>query len=224
MSPPAVPTPRSSRQPDDGLAAMSPSLKALAARGVERVCAKGRVLINEGDVGDTIYIILRGKLRVFSEDEDGHQVTYGHYGPGEYMGELGLDGGPRSASVEAVEKSVVSMVTRVTLQHHLSEDPAFAFELMNKLINRVRMLTQRTRDLALNDAYGRLVNLLNRMAVAQPDGTRLTSEPMTQAQIAEYIGCGRTMVARLLTTLDDNGHLRREDRRYRILRPLPPKS
>jgi len=201
----------------------SASLRALAARGVSHTYRKGAVLITEGDVGDTIFINLAGKLRAFSAGQDDREVTYGHYGPWEYVGEIGLDGSPRSANVEAVERTTVSVITRPTLQQHLREDPEFAFEMMNKLIFRVRVLTQRTRDMALNDAYGRLSNLLNRMAVPQPDGTRLTLEPMTHVQLSEFIGCSRGMVTRLINDLVRGGCVVQEKHCYRLRRALPPK-
>jgi CRP/FNR family transcriptional regulator, cyclic AMP receptor protein len=201
----------------------SPSLRALAARGVERVYRKGSVLITEGDFGDTIYIVLAGKLRAYSVGDDDREITYGYYGAGEYVGELGLDGGPRSVSVEAVEKTTVSIIARATLDRHLAEDPAFAFELIDKLIHRVRSLTTRTRDLALNDVYGRLAKLLDDTAQPQPDGTRLTADPLTHEQLAQHLGCSRAMVTRLLNDLARNGCLTVERQRYRLLRPLPPK-
>jgi CRP/FNR family cyclic AMP-dependent transcriptional regulator len=203
--------------------AASASLTALALRGVERSYRKGAQLITEGDVGDTLFIILSGRLRAYSVGDDDREITYGHYGPGEYVGELGLDGGARSASVEAVEKTRVSVVTRATLNQYLADDPQFAFELMNKLIFRVRALTARTRGLALNDVYGRLVALLDGMAVVQPDGSRLTSDPMTHEQLAKHLGCSRAMVTRLLVSLCRHGSLVQERQHYRLLRPLPPK-
>lgn len=201
----------------------TPSLHALAARGVERSYRKGTVLITEGDVGDTLYVILAGRLRAFSVGSDEREITYGYYGPGEYVGELGLDGGPRSVSVEAAERTTVSVVAKATLQRHLAEDPQFAFEMMSKLSFQVRSLTLRTRDLSLNDVYGRLANLLNRLAVGQPDGSRLTPEPMTHAQLSRQLGCSRAMVTRLLGGLVQHGSLAQEQHLYRLLRPLPPK-
>lgn len=202
---------------------MSPSLRALAARGTERTYRKGAALITEGDFGDTIYVILAGKLRAYSISDDEREITYGYYGPGEYVGELGLDGGPRSVTVEAAERTTVSVVVRATLDRHLAEDPGFAFELIDKLIRRVRSLTTRTRDLALNDVYGRLAKLLQDSALPQPDGTRLTADPMTHDQLAKHLGCSRAMVTRLLKDLTRNGCLVAERQRYRLLRPLPPK-
>ena len=49
--------------------------------------------------------ILSGRLRVFSAGDRDREITYGVYGPAEYLGEMSLDGGPRSASVETLESS-----------------------------------------------------------------------------------------------------------------------
>ena len=172
-------------------------------------------------MGDTLYIVRSGRLRVYASDVDGRTITYGLYGPGDYVGEMSLDGGPRSASVEAAEKCTVVAVSRALLRQHLRDDPEFAFELMTKLIFRLRMLTLRTRDMALHDVYGRLANLLNRLAVEQPDGSRLTPDRMTHLQLSELLGCSRAMVTRLLNGLERNGCLRQERQRYRLLRALP---
>ena len=56
------------------------SLSALAARGVVRRYRKGTVLIEEGDVSDTLYIILSGGVRIYSSGERGREVTHGTYG------------------------------------------------------------------------------------------------------------------------------------------------
>ncbi|MFX8156667.1 cyclic nucleotide-binding domain-containing protein, partial [Acinetobacter baumannii] len=81
------------------LLALPPALRLLAARGMARSWRKGVVLIDEGSVGDNLYLILSGSLRAYSCDARGREITYGVYGPGEYVGEMSLDGGPRSASV-----------------------------------------------------------------------------------------------------------------------------
>ena len=201
----------------------SDTLRVLAGRGMSQTYRKGAVLITEGDVGDTIFINLAGKLRDFSVDSDDREATCGHYGLWEYVGEIGLDGSPRSANVEAVEKTTVAVITRPTLQQHLREDPEFAFEMMNKRIFRVRVMTQRIRNMALNDSYCRLSNLLNGMAAKKRDGTRLTLEPMTHAQLSAFIGCSREMVTRLLNDLMRGGCLVQEKHSYRLRRALPPK-
>ena len=81
------------------IAALSPSLRALALRGTVRNYKKNSVILNEGDVGESVFVLLQGSVKVFSTDEDGREITYGTIEAGDYFGEMSLDGGPRSASV-----------------------------------------------------------------------------------------------------------------------------
>ena len=80
--------------------ALSAALLAqLAQRGDARSFARNTVLITEGDASDSLYILVIGELKVFTRDQKGRELTYGVLLPGEFFGELLLDGGPRSASV-----------------------------------------------------------------------------------------------------------------------------
>lgn len=200
---------------------MSGSLRDLAARGEPRLVAKGRLLIQEGDVGNTLFIILSGRLRAFSRSaHSDREVTYGEYLPGEYIGELSLDGGPRSADVMTLTGSWVVLVTRATLEQHIAEQPAFAFELLSKVIRRTRAATLSLRAVALNDVYGRVAWLLNERAVAQADGTRLCG-PLTHLDMASLLGCTRPMVSRVMKELERGGYARREGDLTRLLKGLP---
>ena len=202
--------------------ALSASLRTLARRVVVKTYRKGTQLIEEGDHGDTLYIILAGRLRSYSSNYKGKELTYGIYGPGDYLGEMSLDGGPRSASVITLEPSTCAVVTRHTLEQHLREEPAFAFELLAKVIRRARAATLSAKQMALNDVYGRLVALFNELAVAQPDGTRLIEERLTHLDISMRLGCAREMVSRLLKELERGGYiLDMPGGRYRLMRVLP---
>ncbi len=188
--------------------ALSDAVRALARRGVVRPFRRGALLIQEGDVGDTIYIILSGRLRAFSVSADGERdITFDSYGPGEYVGEMGLDGGPRSANVEALEASRCAVITRPTLQAHLAEQPQFAFELLAKVIQRARAATKSARNMGLVDVYGRLKLLLQQLAQAEPDGSFVTRERLTHRDIASRLGCSREMVSRVLKELERGGDI-----------------
>jgi CRP/FNR family cyclic AMP-dependent transcriptional regulator len=216
MSPPP-----STDDANDGLARLSPAMRAVADRGAERRYRRGTLLIQEGEPGGTLYFIVRGRLRAFSARGDGQEFTFGFYGPGEYMGELSLDGGPRSASVIVEAPAVCRIVTRQTLEACIAQTPSLAFELLSKVIGRARDLSTRARDLALNDAYSRLAQLLRDGAVAQDDGTHWMPAPLTQEQLAGQVGCSRTMVTKLLGDLVRGGYVRTDQRRLRLIKPLP---
>jgi len=212
---PPVPT------PPDPLAALPESLRLLARRGELRRFRKGHRLIEDGDRGDTLFIIVSGRLRAFGSGDRDREITYGSYGPGEYLGEMSLDGGPRSANVEAVEASQCVVVTSQTLLRHIAEHPEFALELLAKVIRRARTATLSAKQLALNDVYGRLVLLLNELGEAQPDGTRLIAERPTHREMAQRMGCSREMVSRLLKDLEAGGYTAARGAALVIVRPLP---
>ncbi len=212
------------RAPTDPLAhpALSEPLRLLAQRGELRRYAKGALPIQEGDHGDTLLIIASGRLRAFSVHEgNGREITYGSYGPGEYVGEMSLDGGPRSASVMAIEPSLCAVVTRRTIEQFIAEHPAFAFELLAKVIRRARSATLTARQMALNDVYGRLKALLESMAQVQADGTRVIPERLTQQEIANRIGCTREMVGKVMRDLEGGGYIGEADKALVLLRGLP---
>ncbi len=202
-------------------AELPPELLRLAALGVQRRYRSRTVLIEEGDRGDTIYIVLQGRLRAFVSDARGREITLGYHGPGEYVGEMSLDGGPRSASVQAAEPTLCAVVTRETMLRHIAAEPAFALGLIVRLIKRARLATESARSMALLDVYSRLRRLLEERAQAQPDGTRCIVERLTHQAIASEIGCSREMVSRLMKDLEAGEYIGTAARRVVLLRQMP---
>ncbi|HOB94911.1 MAG TPA: Crp/Fnr family transcriptional regulator [Aquabacterium sp.] len=200
---------------------MSDALAALAERGEQRRYRKGTLLIQEGDQGDTLFIIHSGKLRVFSAGDNDREITYGVYGAGEYLGEMSLDGGPRSASVITLEASVCTVVGRRTLERFIAERPEFAFELLAKVIRRARSATLSARQLALNDVYGRLKALLLGLAQVQDDGTQRVVDRLTHQEMANRLGCSREMVSRLMKDLERGGYVTVDGHQFALNKPLP---
>ncbi|MEX1166177.1 MAG: Crp/Fnr family transcriptional regulator [Hydrogenophaga sp.] len=199
-------------------------MAALARMGAQRSYRPGALLIQEGDTGDTLYIVQEGRLRAFLGDESGKELTLGVYGPLEYVGEMSLDGGPRSANVEAVVPTICSVVSRADLLAYIAQEPEFALELMGRLIRRARLATESARSVALIDVYGRLVRLLNGAADASAggeDAAQPLRERMTHQQIAHHLACSREMVSRLLKDLELGGYIEVRDRWIWLLKPLP---
>ncbi len=207
----------------DQLPGASEALKALARRGVVKAYPRRQLLIEEGQSGETLLIILSGRLRAYCSGTNGREITFGTYGPGEYVGEMSLDGGPRSASVEAVERSLCVVVTRQTLERFVAEHPAFSFELLAKVIRRARAATVTARQMALNDVYGRLRLLLETHTEPAPDGTRRATQRLTHQDIAHLIGCSREMVSRILKDLERGGYVTSDAGHLVVLKAPPPR-
>ena len=196
---------------------------ALAARGTLRKYRKGTVLIEEGDKGESVFVINSGRVKVFSVDAQAREITYAVLGAGDYFGEMSLDGGPRSASVITMEAVECSVLTHDQVRAFMAEHPEFAFELLSTVIRRAREATRTARGFALEGAYTRLVAFLENAGKRQPDGRLILEEILTQQEIASRIGCGREMVSRMLKDLAAGGYVTLRARRYVVQRKLPVK-
>jgi CRP/FNR family cyclic AMP-dependent transcriptional regulator len=181
-------------------------LHALAAHALKRAFPRNAIIVNEGDRTDTLYVILEGRVKVYTGDADGREVVLSTHGPGEYFGEMVLDEGPRSASVMTLEPSRFLVVSKADLKDFLLRNPPFAVHLIEKLIDRVRQLTQNVKSLALMDVYGRVARLLLELA-REDHGKLVVGEKLTQQDIASRVGASREMISRILKDLSAWGYI-----------------
>ena len=203
------------------IAALSPALRRLALRGTVRSYRKNSVIINEGEVGESLFVLLQGRVKVYSNDSDGREITYNVVEQGDYFAEMWLDGGPRSASVMTLEPSVCSIVGRTALREHLAEEPDFALDLVTQVIRRARAATETARNMALLDVYGRvIVTLESQHGPARPDAP-VTLTQITHQNIANRVGASREMVSRLLKDLEKGGYIELGVKRITLLKKLP---
>jgi len=105
-------------------------LEALAKHGGTRTFPSGAILINEGDSTASTYIVLQGRVKAYASDEHGREVVLGEFGPGEYLGEMMLDGHTRSASVKALTPARLTMIRRGEFEQILGQRPDIAFQLI----------------------------------------------------------------------------------------------
>jgi CRP/FNR family cyclic AMP-dependent transcriptional regulator len=199
-----------------------PMVRELATRGQVRTFPKNAVIINEGDRGDSLYVLLSGKVKVYVSDDDGREMILDMYGPGDYVGEMALDGRPRSASVMTLEPTSCSVVTRDELRRAIGANPDIAMSLIATLIDRARIATDNVKNLALMDVYGRVARLL--LSLAKEDGGKLVvPERMTQQDIADRVGASRDMISRIFKDLTIGGYVTIENRTITIHRKPPPR-
>ena len=197
-----------------------PFVRELAALGRLRSYPKNTVFITEGDSSDSVFVVLSGRVKVFLSDTEGHEMILDTQGPGEYVGEMALDGKPRSASVMTLEPTSFSVVARDPIREAIRHDPDFALEMISKIIDRARLATSSVRDLALLDVYGRVARLLLNMAV-EHDGKLAIPEKLTQQEIAERVGASRDMVSRIFRDLTAGGYIKVENRMITITKKPP---
>ena len=195
-------------------------LAEISRRGVVRTYPKRTILVHEGDDSDSLYIVLQGSVRVYTETGDGKSYDLDTLGPGEYFGELALDGGPRAASVVTLEPTKCTLVAGRALREFIVQHPDFGTHLIHRLIGRIREMTEDARGLAHGRVYHRLIAELTRIAVTTVDGRRECPR-LTQVELANRLGTARPMVTRLLRDLRVGGYIAVEGKQIILLKKLP---
>jgi CRP/FNR family cyclic AMP-dependent transcriptional regulator len=196
-------------------------LSLLEQHANTRTFPKNAILITEGDDTDSLYIIQSGKVRIFMSNAEGKEIILNEQGPGEHFGELALvDDAPRSASVMALDKTQVSIISRQDFRKVLGKHPDIALSLIRDLSRRIRLLSENVKDLALLDVYGRVAKTLLGMA-KDIDGQLIIENRPTQQDVANHIGASREMVARILKDLETGGYITVTRKQILINEKLP---
>jgi len=167
-----------------------------------------------------VFVVLAGKVKVFISDTEGHEMILDTQGPGEYVGEMALDGNPRSASVMTLEPAQFAVLSRADFKSFLLEHPAVSLEVIQNLIRVARGLNRSVRNLAMLDVYGRVARTLLDLAVER-DGKMVIPERLTQKDIAARVGASREMINRVLRDLTIGGYVSVEGGRITINKAPP---
>jgi CRP/FNR family transcriptional regulator/CRP/FNR family cyclic AMP-dependent transcriptional regulator len=185
-------------------------IQALARLTTRRRYPKDTVVFFENEQGDTLFMILEGRVRVTILGDDGREVILSVLGPGDFFGEISLlDNEPRSATAIAAEESeLLLLLHRADFQGAMSENPSIGAALIRVLTTRLRRANHQISTLALLDVYGRVARVI--LDIAREEGRRLKDGRMafrraTHQELANRIGTTRETVTRMLKDLERQG-------------------
>lgn len=182
---------------------------------------RGEVLFNEFELGDRLYIVGEGKIKLGRSSGDGRENLMAVLGPGEMFGELSLfDPGPRSLAARAVSDSILYELQHQALVSVLEQDPSVATPLLAALATRLRRTNEALADLVFSDVPGRvakaLLDLSRRFGQKTDEGIRV-SHDLTQEELAQLVGASRETVNKALADFTTRGWVRREGRAIVLL-------
>ena len=182
-----------------------------------------RDVLTEGEIGDSLYMIESGRVKVFIGDEEGREIILKLLGTGHFFGEMAMiDQQPRSASVTTLEPSTFLILSHHAFEHCVERAPRIANMVLRVLAQRVREADRKIGTLALMDVYGRVASTLLELAVNQ-NGKLVVSEKLSQQDLANMVGASREMVNRILKDLSERGFIAVESKSITIInRELPP--
>lgn len=198
-------------------------LTGLSADFVSRQFRQGDMIFLQGDPGQSLYLIESGRVRIYVQEDSGHETSVIYYSTGDIFGELSvIDGLPRSASATALDDTVVLMLSRDRLRAHLRTMPQLAHNFMQALSVRVRYSTLQVGSRTLLDVPARLARKLLETAqlhgAVAADGVRL-NVTLTQSELASLIGATRESINKALAHLKREGVIRIDQNQITILDP-----
>ncbi len=137
-------------------------LERIAQVAIPRSFPKGARVFHEGDESDACYVIREGEVRVTREHSDGRAIALATLGPGELVGELAmLDGGVRSASVEALSDVELLAVSAGDMRGLLERNADITTKLVVKLAQRLRETNERISRQSFQTVPSRVAGVLS---------------------------------------------------------------
>jgi CRP/FNR family transcriptional regulator, cyclic AMP receptor protein len=197
------------------------SARALRRQMSEVKLSRGEHLFLEGQVGDRLYIVLDGKLKLTRAATDGRENLLAVLGPGEMFGELSLfDPRPRTQGASAVTEATVAALAHDALRQLLLERPEVSMHMMQALARRLRRANDVVSDLVFTDVPGRvaknLLDLADRFGEQERDGLHVHHD-LTQEELAQLVGASRETVNKALADFAARGWLQISARSVLIL-------
>ena len=182
---------------------------------------RGAVVFHEGEPGDSLYIVLAGKIKLGRRTADGRESLVAVMGPSDQFGELStFDPGPRTATAQAVTDVRLARISKPALRGWIANRPQIAEQLLRVLARRLRRTNNHLADLIFTDVPGRVAKQL--LQLAQKFGTveggqlRVTHD-LTQEELAQLVGASRETVNKALADFASRGWLRLEARAVVLL-------
>jgi CRP-like cAMP-binding protein len=170
---------------------------------------RGHRVFEEGELGDRLYIITSGKVKVGCAAPDGRESLLTLMGPADMFGELAIfDPGPRTSTVTTLTAVQAVTMDRDALRFWIAERPEIADQLLRVLARRLRRTNDTLSDLIFTDVPGRvakqLLDLARRFGVQQ-DGSLRVDHGLTQEELAQLAGSSRETINKALADFVQRG-------------------
>jgi len=195
--------------------------RVLGQRMRRRRYKGGTVLFNKGDMGITLYLIIKGQVRLLDPVESGEELILGVVSEGKSVGELSLfDGEPRSATAVAVDDVEVLALAREDFIAVVRSQPDLALILMATMARTIRRMNEEVEGATLLDLTGKVAKKLLEMSASlrRPTDTEVVLK-ITQEELAGTVGASRVSVNKILGDFASAGAVQVAKGRVTILKP-----
>jgi CRP/FNR family transcriptional regulator len=170
---------------------------------------QGRVLYAPGDRSETLFMLKKGRVRIYKVTPDGWEFTLAVVNAGTMFGEMALTAQRlREAYAEATEPSDICVLRNADLEWLVRENPEVGLRMMRVLSERLRACEARLEDIGLKNVPARLASLVLQLAesegVVTPEGPKIPTH-YTHRKLATMIGSSHETITKAFTKLQRTG-------------------
>ncbi len=188
-----------------------------------REMKKGETIFSKSSPGDSLYIVSKGRVKIFIQSATGKTKIFDYLEPGDFFGEMALFSSlDRSAAAKAVEPSTVIIIHAKDFQGILRTRPDMSLSMLKTLCIRLRRADQEIESLSFNNVLGRIAKILldlsDRYGKKTPAGVMIKM-PLSHQELADMAGTAREMVTRVLNRFKRTGCLSIEGKTVTLTDP-----
>jgi len=179
---------------------LNPSaLDQLCRYAKSKTLKRGSLVFSKGDLGNSLYAIVSGTVRIGVSSAEGREAVFNICGPGEIFGEIALlDGGERTADAVATTECELLAIDRREFLPFVRSQPLLAMKLIKLICTRLRWVSEHVEQVVLPTLPGRLAKALVRFA--GKEGSKASSKKLTltQQELGQMVGMSRESINKQL--------------------------
>ena len=176
---------------------------------ITRRYKKGQIIFFEGDIADKLYIVNRGKIKVFKYTKEGKEQILYILSEGDFIGDLSLlKKGKFEFNAEALEDTAICTLVKEDFDNIITANPEITLKILEDVHDRVVSLEKLVQSLSTKNVEARIAALI--LSFVKNFGTEtcdgiVVNLPLNREEMGNYIGITRETISRKLTAMQDEG-------------------
>lgn len=196
-----------------------PLLEDVDQSGMEEVLEKVKILniktdeyvFKTGDHADYMYIILKGKVKIYNNTIDGKEQIFYVYRQGDYIGGLNLlDSKSYLYTGKVISDSEIVAMPREIYMKYINSSPTALRQMLKKSFERIRWAEELIERLSTSNATmktaGLLIKLVNEIGIKTDEGIKLELD-LNREELGSYSGLTRESITRKLGEFKELGYI-----------------
>lgn len=197
------------------------ALEDISRMSVRQTYKKDNMVLIEEEIGSTMFVILRGRVKISRISDEGREVILSILVDGDFFGEMSiLDGQTRSANAVTLEDSELMLIQRENFLLILRDYPQVAINLLKELAHRLRRSDEQIKSLSLQNAMGKVASTILRIAddsgIIKHGQVEISQLP-PQQDLANMAGTSRETISRVIKSLGQMGYVKKAGSKLIIL-------